>query len=146
MPNEGMCGKQGPLCFEKSEEITIAPSHSCREKADLPHTLASAQEHKMWGSRTLDDKCPRSITSFLTHSSPPRAICTRFWFLSLKKKISFWLHCAACGISVPPTGIEHLLPALEAWSLNRLTAREVLTFMLCVLLLDQVQSGYADFS
>ena len=60
--------------------------------------------------------------------------------------VSSWLHCAACGISVPPTGIEPLSPALEAWILNHLTAREVLTFMFCVLLLDQVQTGYADFS
>ena len=129
MLNEGMCGKQGPLCFEKSEEITIVPSHSCREKADLPHTLASAQEHKTWGSRTLDDKCPRSITSLLTHSSPPRAICTSFCFSSFKKKILFGCTVRHVGSQFPEEESNpHPLPALKAWSLTHLTARGVLTF------------------
>ena len=37
----------------------------------------------------------------------------------------FWLHCTACGILVPRPGIEPAPPALEAWSLNHWTAREV---------------------
>ena len=32
---------------------------------------------------------------------------------------------ALCGIIVPRPGIEPVLPALEAWSLNHWTAREV---------------------
>ena len=36
-----------------------------------------------------------------------------------------WLHCAACGILVPPPRIEPMPPVLEAWSLNHWTAREV---------------------
>ena len=36
----------------------------------------------------------------------------------------FWLCCAACGILVPWPGIEPTSPAVEAWSLNRWTARE----------------------
>ena len=31
----------------------------------------------------------------------------------------------ACGILIPLIGIELVLPALEAWSLNHLTAGEV---------------------
>ena len=38
----------------------------------------------------------------------------------------FWLHCVACGILVPWPGIESVPPAVEAWSPNHWTAREVL--------------------
>ena len=37
----------------------------------------------------------------------------------------FWLHCAACGLSVPRPGIEPTPPAVEGQSLNHWTAREV---------------------
>ena len=37
----------------------------------------------------------------------------------------FWPHCAACGILVPQPGIEPVPPAVEAWSPNHWTAREV---------------------
>ena len=37
----------------------------------------------------------------------------------------FWPHHAACGILVPWPGIEPAPPAVEAWSLNYWTAREV---------------------
>ena len=37
----------------------------------------------------------------------------------------FWLRCATCGILVPQSGIEPVPPALGAWSLNHLTAREI---------------------
>ena len=37
----------------------------------------------------------------------------------------FWLCHAACGILVPLPGIEPAPPAVEAWSLNHWTAREV---------------------
>ena len=40
--------------------------------------------------------------------------------------LSFWLPHVACGILVPWPGIEPMPPALEAQSLNHLTAREVL--------------------
>ena len=36
-----------------------------------------------------------------------------------------WLHHVACGILVPWPGIESVPPAVEAWSLNHWTAREV---------------------
>ena len=45
---------------------------------------------------------------------------------NLIKKIFFWPHCVACGILVPQPGIKPTLPALEAWSPNHLTTREVL--------------------
>ena len=38
----------------------------------------------------------------------------------------FWPRQAACGILVPQPGIEHAPLAVEAWSPNRWTAREVL--------------------
>ena len=39
--------------------------------------------------------------------------------------IYFWPRHMACGILVPWLGIEPAPPALEAWSLNHWTAREV---------------------
>ena len=42
----------------------------------------------------------------------------------------FWLHLAACGISVPRPGIEPVPPASEAWSLNHWAAREFQPFSL----------------
>ena len=38
----------------------------------------------------------------------------------------FWPHCTACRILVPGPGIEPTPPAVEAWSLNSWTTREVL--------------------
>ena len=38
---------------------------------------------------------------------------------------SFWLCHPACGILVPWPGIEPMHPAMEVWSLNHWTAREV---------------------
>ena len=46
-----------------------------------------------------------------------------FFFCSL---LFFWPHRVACGILVPLPGIEPTPPAVEAWSLNHWTAREVL--------------------
>lgn len=37
----------------------------------------------------------------------------------------YWLHCAACCILVPRPGIEPVLPALGAWSLNHWTTRDI---------------------
>ena len=39
--------------------------------------------------------------------------------------IYFWPRCLACGILVPQPGIQPVPPAVEAWSLNHWTAREV---------------------
>ena len=41
--------------------------------------------------------------------------------VSYENQIFFW----PCGILVPPPGIEPTPPAVEAWSLNHWTAREV---------------------
>ena len=42
----------------------------------------------------------------------------------------FWLHCVACGIFVPQSGIKPVLLALGTWSLDHWTAREVLILIL----------------
>ena len=44
--------------------------------------------------------------------------CGRMFFV-------FWLRCMACGILVPRPGIKPVSPALEAWSFNHWTTREV---------------------
>ena len=47
----------------------------------------------------------------------------------------FWPRCVLCGILVPQQGIRPMPPALEAWSLNHWTTREVPphTFFTCYL-------------
>ena len=45
-------------------------------------------------------------------------------FFKLKKNV-FWLCHAACGILVPQSRIKLTTPALEGWSLNHWTFREV---------------------
>ena len=47
------------------------------------------------------------------------------FFLFLFVWFFFWPHPAACGILLSRPGIEPVPPALEAWSLNHRTAREV---------------------
>ena len=37
----------------------------------------------------------------------------------------FWLCCVAYGVFSPQTGIKHVTPAPQAWSLNQWTSREV---------------------
>ena len=37
----------------------------------------------------------------------------------------FWLRSAACRVIIPHPGMEPMLPALEPWSLNQWTTREV---------------------
>ena len=51
----------------------------------------------------------------------------KYWVTHYQARVVFffWLHHAACGILVPPPGIEPVPPAVEAWSLNHWTAREV---------------------
>ena len=53
----------------------------------------------------------------------------------------FWPHCVACGILFPWPGIEPTPPALEAWSPNHWTAREVPTTSPQPLLKSNAQPG-----
>ena len=46
---------------------------------------------------------------------------------------AFWLCCTACGGLVPQPGIKAMPPAVEAWSLNHWTSREVLYPCLLIL-------------
>ena len=66
-------------------------------------------------------------------------------FEKTKKKNLFWPHCGACGILVSWPGIEPAPPALEAWSLNCWTTREVLESQICISILD-VSLGPSDHS
>ena len=51
-------------------------------------------------------------------------VTSGLFFLSLSVSF-FWLCPTSCGILVPQPGIEPAAPALEAWSLNHWTTREV---------------------
>ena len=78
---------------------------------------------------------PRTVILLSGHFSlPPKwmpcplggfPLTTNFlsFFLSFFK--FFWLHWAAWGILGPRPGIEPVLPAVEAWSHNHWTAREL---------------------
>lgn len=65
----------------------------------------------------------------LEASSTLRLSCVSVSFI-------YWLHCAA-RILVPRPGIEPVLPALGAWSLNPWTTRDI---PLCTIF-EQVNSG-----
>ena len=58
-----------------------------------------------------------STLHFLLHFIPPVTLYGSFFFPLL--------HHEACGILVPQLGVETVPPALEAWSLNHWTTREV---------------------
>ena len=72
--------------------------------------------------------CVSVLHSFLQLNNIPlhrqTTICLSIhqliWIVSF-----FWLRCVTCRILVPPTGIEHVAPALGAQSLNHWTTREV---------------------
>ena len=55
----------------------------------------------------------------------------------------FWLHCAACGISVPQPGMEPMPPAVEAWSqpLDRQQSPNTFDFKTLILGLPWWRSG-----
>ena len=63
----------------------------------------------------------RGLYSWLQWDSACLFVC----FFLIHLYFLFWPHCAACRILVPQLGIEPMLPAVEVWSLNHWTAREV---------------------
>ena len=63
-------------------------------------------------------------TQNLTPELVQEAQTSTFW-LSFCFLFFFWLHHVVCGILVPWSGIEPVAPAVEAWSLNHWTARQV---------------------
>ena len=50
---------------------------------------------------------------------------SRFLFIYIYISFIFWPPCAMCGILVPKPGNKPVPSAVEAWSLNQWTAREV---------------------
>ena len=50
-------------------------------------------------------------------------------FVSVSLFIFFWLHHKACGILVPHPRIEPKPPAVEVWSPNHWTTKEVTAFL-----------------
>ena len=65
--------------------------------------------------------CSPCLHSRPQQSSLHRAARQSFFFFLF----FFWPHCEACGILVPRPTIEPGPPAVEAWSLNCWTTREV---------------------
>ena len=53
------------------------------------------------------------------------SVWNTFSFFFLSFFFFFWLHRAACGILDPQPRIEPVPPAVEEWSLNHWTTREV---------------------
>ena len=71
--------------------------------------------------------CPTWLAQLPPHSTcsvntcgTELALCMRCFLV-----VCFWPHSTACRILVPPQGIEPVLPAMEARSLNHWTTREV---------------------
>ena len=60
-----------------------------------------------------------NLFAFFLCSQNTKAVSTTLFFFF------FWPHHGACGILVPRPRVEPEPPAVEAWSLNHWTAREV---------------------
>lgn len=52
----------------------------------------------------------------------------KLYFIIIRS-ILFWLHCVACGILIPQSGIEHGTMAVRAHNPNYWTARELPKFI-----------------
>ena len=74
--------------------------------------------------------CPHHLRGFGCTEGPSQPKDEFYLLLFVFFFSFFWPHCTTCGILVPPSGIEHLPPPLEAQSLNHWTAREVPVFFL----------------
>ena len=70
----------------------------------------------------LFHKCVSSCSKILCNGP------NNFHFIRYYNFFFFWPHCAACTILVPWPGIEPMLCAVKAWSLNHWVAREVPNF------------------
>ena len=92
------------------------------------------------GNKGQNEETPVDPQNSTGRKQPGRAVQlqTRAAFLSFIKAVGclclylvtylfsiFWPCCMACGILVPWPGIEPMSPAVEAWSLNNWTTREV---------------------
>ena len=90
------------------------PSCSCQPSL-LPHLEAKIRAP--WSQPSHS-----SSACFQPYMCPQKFLCTT----APTPHLFFWLHRVACGILIPQPGIELVLSAVEAWSLNHWTTREVL--------------------
>ena len=70
-----------------------------------------------------------------THSSRKDCLSTELFFFLISFHsfiLFFWPGLKACGILVPRLGIDPLPPAMETWSLNHWTAREIPLFFFLI--------------
>ena len=70
----------------------------------------------------IEPMSPALAGGFLTIVPPGKSQHNCFYFYYF---FIFWPHRAACGILVPQPGVRPGPPALEVWSLNHWTTREV---------------------
>ena len=70
---------------------------------------------------------PPQVSDVASSEKPPCPFSLgRVSFMAfLTAVLLFWGCCVACGILVPQPGIQPVPPAVEAWSPNHCTAREV---------------------
>ena len=71
------------------------------------------------------DPIPQSVKQISLRSHPMDILYILMVMQLNVYFILFWLHRSACGILVPQPGIEPVPPAVEVWSLNHWTIREV---------------------
>ena len=96
-------------------KVTSGPEDICRIWGQR---LSASQRQKLWVG---------GATRLKLHVSSQ--ILVDSWLMSWTATITLTPFCfyghAACGILVPQPGIESVAPAVEAWSPNHWTAREV---------------------
>ena len=114
-PSLHWAGAASPGCSEGWLLRTIASLFLFIHIFPDPSTRASDQWLVGMGQRRLGPLPKYGINSELQFS---------FIFFS-KFLYTFCPNPTTCGILVPWPGIESMLPALEAWSLNNWTTREV---------------------
>ena len=93
----------------------------------------SSNTQRNWKNCTKNTDTPTSavlpLPFSLTASShlyiPPSLYPSILFFLRILKKKNWGLYRTAWGTLVPQSGTKAVSPALEAWSLNHWTAREV---------------------
>ena len=74
---------------------------------------------QLYTSQRLHRKVAAQALSLLV------SITTCFFFLRVFFFFFFWSHCTTCGILVPQPEIKPVPPAVEVWSPNHWTVREV---------------------
>ena len=111
-----------PLCVANRDFWWLWPVrlHPCSYSRIKDHTKPPGQQLP---ALTLSK--PLRFLHIVSHFQLSHPTLNTLLYPSSKPFFFFWPHSKACGILVPRPGIEPMHLAVEAWSLNHWTAREV---------------------